>query len=77
MGKPAATDRPYLPSLSHSFTLDWVCAFRYQEDAERFYQVLPKRLEKFDLEVAPGEDPSAAFQSFPSEPETSVHLFGL
>lgn len=22
MGKPAATDRPYLPSLSHSFTLD-------------------------------------------------------
>ena len=24
MGKPAATDRPRLPSLSHSFTLDWV-----------------------------------------------------
>jgi FG-GAP repeat protein len=23
MGKPAATDRPYLPSLSHSFTLDF------------------------------------------------------
>jgi len=22
MGKPAATDRPRLPSLSHSFTLD-------------------------------------------------------
>jgi Reverse transcriptase (RNA-dependent DNA polymerase) len=32
------------------FADDWVCAFRYQEDAERFYQVLPKRLEKFDLE---------------------------
>src|SRR5918999_2263245 len=24
MGKPAATDRPYLPSLSHSLTLDFV-----------------------------------------------------
>ena len=22
---------------------DWVCAFRYQDDAERFYRVLPKR----------------------------------
>jgi group II intron reverse transcriptase/maturase len=31
---------------------DFVCAFRYQEDAERFYKVLPKRLEKFGLEVA-------------------------
>jgi RNA-directed DNA polymerase len=31
---------------------DWVCAFRYREDAERFYRVLPKRLEKFNLEVA-------------------------
>ena len=24
MGKPAATDRPCLPSLSHSFTLDFI-----------------------------------------------------
>ena len=59
------------------FADDWVCAFRYPEDAERFYQVLPKRLEKFDLGDGPGEDPSSAPQSFPSEPETSVHLSGL
>ena len=32
---------------------DFVCAFRYREDAERFYKVLPKRLKKFGLEVAP------------------------
>lgn len=32
---------------------DWVCAFRYRDDAERFNRVLPKRLEKFHLEVAP------------------------
>ena len=27
MGKPAATDRPCLPSLSHSFTLDFLFGF--------------------------------------------------
>ena len=32
---------------------DWVCAFRLQEDAERFFRVLPKRLAKFHLQVAP------------------------
>jgi RNA-directed DNA polymerase len=31
---------------------DWVCAFRYQDDAERFYRVLPKRLKKCSLQVA-------------------------
>jgi group II intron reverse transcriptase/maturase len=31
---------------------DFVCAFQYQEDAERFYRVLGKRLGKFGLEVA-------------------------
>jgi hypothetical protein len=32
---------------------DWVCAFRDQDDAERFSRVLPKRLEKCNLQVAP------------------------
>jgi hypothetical protein len=32
---------------------DFVCAFRYSHDAERFYWVLPKRRKKFGLEVAP------------------------
>ena len=31
---------------------DFVCAFQYQKDAERFYQVLGKRLGKFGLQVA-------------------------
>ena len=49
MGKPAATDRLCLPSLSHSFTLDVVCAVQYQGDAERFSQALGQRLGKFGL----------------------------
>ena len=33
-GKPAATDRPYLPSLSHPFTLDFVALCRTRQEAE-------------------------------------------
>ena len=32
---------------------DYVCAFQYKSDAKRFYRAMPKRLEKFNLEVAP------------------------
>jgi len=32
---------------------DFVCAFEYERDAERFHRVLEKRLGKFGLEVAP------------------------
>jgi group II intron reverse transcriptase/maturase len=46
------------------FADDWVCAFRYQEDAERFYRVLPKRLEKFKLEVAPEKTRILRFSRF-------------
>lgn len=32
---------------------DFVCAFQYRREAERFYRTLPKRLGKFSLQVAP------------------------
>ena len=35
------------------FADDFVCAFQYKDDADRFYQTLPKRLGKFSLAVAP------------------------
>jgi group II intron reverse transcriptase/maturase len=43
---------------------DWVCAFRYQDDAEAFYRVLPKRLRKFNLEVAPEKTRLLRFSRF-------------
>jgi RNA-directed DNA polymerase len=43
---------------------DWVCAFRYQDDAERFYRVLPKRLAKFNLQVAPAKTRLLRFSRF-------------
>jgi group II intron reverse transcriptase/maturase len=43
---------------------DWVCAFRYQDDAERFYRVLPYRLKRFNLQVAPDKTHLLRFSRF-------------
>jgi RNA-directed DNA polymerase len=43
---------------------DFVCAFRFEEDAESFYRVLPKRLGKFGLEVAPEKTRVLRFSRF-------------
>ena len=32
---------------------DWVCAFQHEDEAEWFYQELPKRLNKFSRGIAP------------------------
>jgi hypothetical protein len=40
-------------ALLYRYADDWVCAFRFQDDAQRFYRrVLPRRLAKFNLELA-------------------------
>jgi RNA-directed DNA polymerase len=51
-------------ALLYRFADEWVCAFRYPEEAERFYRVLPKRLEKFDLEGAPEKSRLVRFSRF-------------
>ena len=43
---------------------DWVCAFQYREDARRFYNVLPKRLGRFNLEVEPSKTKIIRFSRF-------------
>jgi RNA-directed DNA polymerase len=43
---------------------DWVCAFRFQDDAQRFYRVLPKRLAKFNLELAAEKTRRLRFSRF-------------
>lgn len=54
---------------------DFVCAFRYRDDAERFYRVLPKRLKKFGLEVAPEKTRMLRFSRFhPSKKQRFVFL---
>ena len=43
---------------------DFVCAFRYRTDAHRFYPILPKRLGKFNLQVAPEKTKLLRFSRF-------------
>lgn len=43
---------------------DWVCAFRYQDDAEQFSRVLPQRLAQFHLQVAPEKTALRRFSRF-------------
>ncbi len=51
-------------ALICTYADDFVCAFRYREDAECFYRVLPKRLERFGLEVAPEKTRLLRFSRF-------------
>jgi len=43
---------------------DFVCAFQYSRDADRFYKVLPKRLAKYNLQVAPEKTNRLRFSRF-------------
>ncbi|MGQ7848459.1 group II intron reverse transcriptase/maturase [Granulosicoccus sp. 3-233] len=43
---------------------DYVCAFQYKSDAKRFYRAMPKRLEKFNLVVAPEKTKLSRFSRF-------------
>jgi RNA-directed DNA polymerase len=43
---------------------DFVCAFQFANDAERFYKVLPQRLKKFNLDVAPEKTSLMLFSRF-------------
>ncbi len=46
------------------FADDFVCAFQFANDAERFYKVLPKRLKKFNLDVAEDKTSLMRFSRF-------------
>ncbi len=51
-------------AVVYRFADDFVCAFRYRDDANRFYRVLPKRLGKFNLQVAPEKTQILRFSRF-------------
>lgn len=59
------------------FADDWVGAFRYQEDAERFYRALPKRLEKFNLEVRSEKTRLMRFSRFHPSRERRFTFLGF
>ena len=56
---------------------DWVCAFRYKRDAERFYKVLLKRLGKFGLNVEPSKTQILRFSRFHPGMERRFSFLGF
>ena len=63
-GNPQRTDRPCLPPLTHSFTLDFVVCFQYREDALRVQEALRKRLGKYGLALEPSKTKLVEFGRF-------------
>lgn len=56
---------------------DFVCAFEKQEDAQRFYEALGKRLEKFGLEVSPEKTRIIPFSPSSRPGKTSFDFLGF
>ena len=56
---------------------DWICAFQYRADANRFYQVLPKRLGKYGLEVEPSKTRIVRFSRFHPSRKRMISFLGF
>lgn len=56
---------------------DFVCGFQYARDAERFFEVLPKRLRKYNLEVAEEKTNCIRFSRFNPTMENAFTFLGF
>lgn len=56
---------------------DFVCAFQYKQDAQRFYQALGKRLEKFGLSLSKEKTNIISFSRFRKEENTHFSFLGF
>ncbi len=56
---------------------DFVCAFQYREDAERFYRVLGKRLGKYGLELSAEKTRIIPFQRQPPRGKDRFEFLGF
>jgi group II intron reverse transcriptase/maturase len=56
---------------------DFVCAFRYKNDAERFYNTLGKRLNKFGLELAKDKTKMIKFTRFQQVSDAKFSFLGF
>lgn len=56
---------------------DFVCAFQYKRDAEKFYQEVGKRLNKFGLELAEEKTNIISFTRFRQEEKTKFEFLGF
>jgi len=59
------------------FADDFICAFRYKKDAERFYEALRRRLVKFGLELAEDKTRIIRFTRFRKEEKAYFEFLGF
>lgn len=71
--KPICEGESYICRLAD----DFICAFRYKADAEKFYKVLGKRLGKFKLELAEEKTKIISFSRFRKYENTSFEFLGF
>jgi RNA-directed DNA polymerase len=71
--KPRCEGKAYLCR----FADDFICAFRYKEDAQKFYEALSNRLSKFGLEVAKEKTNIISFSRFRKYENTSFEFLGF
>ena len=70
--KPNCEGKAYLCR----FADDFVCAFQYKSDAEKFHKALGNRLAKFSLELAPEKTRMIKFSPFHKE-KSSFDFLGI
>ena len=71
--KKQSKSKAYLCRLAD----DFICAFRYKEDAERFYNTLGKRLNKFGLELASNKTRMIKFSRFEKTSDAKFTFLGF
>lgn len=71
--KPRSKGEAYLCRAAD----DFICAFRYKEDADKFYRSLGIRLSKFDLKLAEEKTKIISFSRFRKHENTSFEFLGF
>lgn len=70
--KPRLKGRAFL----YRYADDWVCGFQFADDARRYFEVLPRRLARFNLEVEPSKTRILRFSRFhPSRKYERIFAF--
>lgn len=71
--KPSCKGEAYLCRTAD----DFICAFRYKEDADKLYRNLGNRLAKFSLELAEEKTKIIGFSRFRKYENTSFEFLGF
>jgi group II intron reverse transcriptase/maturase len=64
-------------AIIYRYADDFVCAFQYKEDVDRFFKVLPKRMGKYGLELEASKTSVIRFSRFHPCRKRTFHFLGF